>query len=231
MSVVKIGVLIPVIQSTYLDGLLACILKNSVQPNQIIVIDNSKNTGIITARHNWNAVKIHRPDSPLGVNASWTCGIHALRNDVDLISVLNDDLLIENLFFEKMIRLATRHTTAGVLCAETVMVPEMIEENLPLGRERCEAMHRREGWAWTIRSEVAKKIPVIPRALRTWCGDDWYWHHCHKTVKRPWLKMMGVWCFHYVGQSAKLNVSGITEDLRKEKALYQNLLSLGLPPR
>jgi GT2 family glycosyltransferase len=213
----KIGVIIPIINDRFINGLLDCIDKNSVLPESIIVIDNSKDDDKITIRKMRFRVEIYRPPTPLGVNASWNHGINELiKKDVDLVSVLNDDLLLENLFFEKMIRLASLHEEAGVFCPTTVKEPSMIHCG-PMGSGICTGMHKREGWAWTIQKSVAKKIPPIPDLLKTFCGDDWYWHHCYK-LGRPWMKMSNTLCYHFVGVSK----DGI--GLKNEKAILQNLL-------
>lgn len=214
----KIGVIIPVINDRFINGLLDCIDQNSVLPESIIIIDNSQDDAKITIRKTRFRVEIYRPPTPLGVNASWNHGINELiKKDVDLVSVLNDDLLLENLFFEKMIRLASLHEEASVFCPVTVKAPQMIDCVSPVGREICVGMSKREGWAWTIRASVAKNIPPIPEQLKTFCGDDWYWHHCYK-LGRPWVKMINVLCYHFVG----ISKDGI--GLKAEKAILNDML-------
>lgn len=210
----KIGVVIPVINNKFLPGLLDCIRKNSVQPNTIIIVDNSEESIMLdTTRLN---TSVYRIFPPLGVNASWNYGIQRLiGSGVDLISILNDDLLIEERFFEKLQRLALVNGRAGVFCPETIKTPEF--DLLPASEAFCAPMNRREGWAWTIRTSVAKEVPPIPDKLKTFCGDDWYWLHCHK-INRPWMKMINNQCYHYVSQS--VNITPYKHDLKKEKELF-----------
>lgn len=214
----QIGVIVPIIHDKFINGLLACIEQNSCIPGKIIIIDNSKNDVKLKTRLD---VVRHVPSIPYGVNASWNYGIHELTPQVDLISVLNDDLLIENLFFEKILMVALLCEKFGVFCPETVSDPLMIRNAMPLDSVIGSGMNRREGWAWTIRSEIAKQIPSIPEELKTWCGDDWYWHHCTK-LNRPWMKMINNKCFHFVGQSNR--IVDVHKDIRKEKQLFKQHL-------
>jgi len=216
----RIGVVIPFVQDTYIGPLLNCIERNSVRPDEIIMIDNSKKDTKLQITH--LHLQHFRPSSPLGVNASWNYGIKELiEKDCDLISILNDDLLVEDLFFEKLIRLASKHPEAGVLCPETLRSPEALKNALPIGSESVCGMKKREGWAWTIRASLARTIPPIPGEMKTFCGDDWYWHRC-RAQGRPWMKMINNRCFHYVGQSTVL--MDVRKDLRVEKSIMSTLL-------
>lgn len=214
----QIGVIVPIIHDKFINGLLDCIAQNSLLPDKIIIIDNSENGVKLKTRLN---IERYTPPSPHGVNASWNYGIHELFAQVDLISILNDDLLIENLFFEKILRVALLYKKFGVFCPETVSDAILIRDAMPLDSVIGSGMNRREGWAWTIRSEVAKQIPPIPDELKTWCGDDWYWHHCAK-LNRPWMKMINNKCFHFVGQSNR--IVDVHKDIRKEKQLFKQHL-------
>lgn len=216
----RIGVIIPVINNNYLPGLLGCIERNKTTPDVILIVDNSKKESIVITTRLEQAI-IYRPATPFGVNESWNYGISTLQDQVDLITVLNDDLLIEDFFFEKLARTAEKHQEAGVLCPATVSSAEGMKDAFAVGTGACSWMSKREGWAWTIRSSVAALIPPIPDSLKTFCGDDWYWHHCH-ALGRPWLRMLDNFCFHYVGQSVKL--SGIKHTLRSEKELCLSYL-------
>jgi GT2 family glycosyltransferase len=215
----KIGVIVPVINNNFLPGLLDCIERNTVHPDSIIIIDNSPDRGIVIQTR----LFFHKimPDIPLGVNASWNTAVPMLFDTTDMISILNDDLLLEDHFFEKLIDTARLYPEAGVLCPNTLKDEEGIKHAFQAGNNNASRMNRREGWAWTIRSEVAKRIPPIPSDLVTFCGDDWYWHHCHK-LNRPWMKMITNYCYHYGSQSVRL--TGVEKDLRSEKNIFATYL-------
>ena len=213
----KIGLVVPIINDRYINGLLNCIEKNSIHPSSVIIIDNSASgIKIETGKRRFHIIT-HKPPVPLGVNASWNYGLRELAKNNDLISVFNDDLLLENLFFEKMIRLTSIHKEAGVFCPTTVNTQEELNHNLPVGKETGIGMGKREGWAWTIRTSILKDIPPIPDQLKTFCGDDWYWSRCKK-LKRPWIKMIDVLCYHFVGISKRGS-----NDFGKDKAALQTV--------
>jgi len=224
----QVGVVIPIINDRYIYTLLDCIGRNSIHPDSIIIIDNCKNKCNLKITSTGLRMETHRPNLPLNVNASWNYGIKTLA-DFDLISVLNDDLLLEDLFFEKIIRLAKKHPNYSVFCPETVKDPDLVRESLPLGSESGVEMGRREGWAWTIRSSTAKHIPPIPEELVTFYGDDWFWYYCKIKLNQPWLKMINNRCFHFVGVNQLKNEDSVLH-LKKERALFQQMLGLGLPP-
>jgi len=225
----KIGVIIPIIHDKFINGLLECIEQNSVTPDKIIVIDNSQNH-VKLLRH--LDIEHYTPPSPFGVNASWNYGIHELHSQVDLISVLNDDLLIEKLFFEKLANCAInkQFSKASVFCPETVNASELCKSGneLPIASTIGVVMGRREGWAWTIRSNMARIIPPIPDELKTWCGDDWYWHQC-QSRGHYWIKMLNNRCFHYIGQSNR--IADVHKNIKKEKQMLRASLGSGLPIR
>jgi len=193
----RVGVFIPVVQECFVRPLMTYIERNTVRPDKIIILNNSSKSNIVIPARR-GTLEIVKPPEPLTVNASWNYGIQKLAGEVDLIAVLNDDLIIEDMFFEKLLYAAKKNTKAGVFCPNTAHDQNRVRN--PFRTTTCSPMTRREGWAWTIRSEVAKLIDPIPEQLVTWCGDDWYWRHCHK-LNRPWMKMMNNHIFHFIGQS------------------------------
>lgn len=215
----KIAVIIPFVQDTFINVLLSWIAANSVQPDKVFLIDNSAH-GVYIQTSLKQCEYIHNK-IPMSVNGSWNYGFSLCQENFDLIAVLNDDLLIEKYFFEKNIKAMNECPSAGVVCPTTTTDKQEVfqSEN---GFPGCIVMRKREGWAWTIRSELAKKIPTIPCTLKTWCGDDWYWHQCQR-LSFQWIKVQNNLCFHYVGQSVRLDEA--TRLTRKiEKALLRQAL-------
>ena len=219
----KLNVIIPFIHRDYINELLSCIEKNSVQPDKIYLLNNAANNiPIMTKLSQCEHIQTCLPTGiPLSLNASWNYGISRCADDCDLISILNDDLLLEPLFFEKIIQEATATPWAGVFCPQTVTDKENLYNPWAKRACFCVPMKRREGWAWTIRSELAKKIPAIPDELQTWCGDDWYWQQCYK-AGFVWVKIMNNFCFHYIGGTVrKTNARDYKE---KEKHLFKEMI-------
>jgi hypothetical protein len=200
----KLGIVIPFVNETYIHDLLDDIFHNDGRPDIVLLVDNRVGLKPFDFRPSniQSAVVIYRPIAPMSVNEVWNWGIKTLMEDYkcDLVSVFNDDLRLERQFFWKMRNLIedSKNQKYGVFCAETMRMP-----NFPLSNEYfTKPMSRREGWAWTIRAEVAKQLPVIPEELRTFCGDDWIYTWCER-FGRPWAKMMGVRLFHYIGGTLK----------------------------
>jgi len=104
----KIGLIVPIIHDHFINGLLDCVENNSVTPQKIIIIDNSPHGIILKNKSKLNLLQ-YKPPFSFGVNASWNYGIAEMVKDVDLISIFNDDLLVEKWFFEKLARLAKKH--------------------------------------------------------------------------------------------------------------------------
>jgi len=213
----KIGVVVPIVGNEFIGPMLQTIKANTVQPAEILVIDNREDPCDL----NCYVTQIMTWPSPRTVNESWNYGIdYMLKKRMDLISVFNDDILLEKFFFEKMTSLAGIHEQAGVFCPETVKASDYVKNPLPVGAEQCIKMKKREGWAWTIRGSIAEKVPPIPQEIATFCGDDWYWF---KTARLgiPWMKMKNTWCFHYVGRSMK--ITSRRQDLSADKAMFKFL--------
>lgn len=198
----KIFLFIPVVYPGFIEQMLTDVFLNTVIPDSVTIIDNSEN-GLDLSY----PVKMIRPDTKLGVNASWNLGIKkALEERADLISIFNDDLLIEKFFFEKLLDTVKRNKKMSVFCPRTLRKMRHYlqiankDGYQPGGFLDGDIMTKREGWAWTMKSSVAVSIPPIPETIETFFGDDWYWHHCYM-MNRPWYKMKNTWCYHFVGQT------------------------------
>jgi len=124
--------------------------------------------------------------------------------DYDLMTFLNDDVLVEPDFFT---RIVWAFRTLGQRCF--VVCPETVSRDMNLWyritkqstSSTYDQMTKREGWSFTIRADVYQKIPAIPdKEFETFFGDDWLWHFTSKN----WYKDYGNIIFHKVGVSCKL---------------------------
>lgn len=220
----KIGIVIPVVSCKYIGALLDCIAANTVLPHLVLIIDNSSGRlpPVPLVPLSKQAVETLLADPPLGVNASWNYGIKAmLEHGMDLISIFNDDIEIERFFFEKLLSAAERYTKAGAFCPYTTRHREALKTPSPIMDAKCYEMAKREGWAFTLRASVARRLPEIPVQLRTFCGDDWLMIHCKK-LGHPWYRMVNNRCFHHVGGTVRN--SGLRGDLEAEKRTMNLLL-------
>jgi glycosyltransferase involved in cell wall biosynthesis len=215
----KIGVLIPIVQTKYVKELIPNLLSGKKVPDEIIIVDNTSD-GFYPS--DWPIqIQVLRGNK-WGVNESWNRAASVLARDgVDIISFLNDDLVLNREFLWK-VELGFHTSYASVLCPITVptkkMVPWSEGETMAI-----EKMTAREGWAFSMLTEMWKRCPLIPSSsLKTFCGDDWFWYHTHKK-SGWWGRMNQNNIFHYIGGS--LRGTKIRDTMRYEKRVFvDNLL-------
>lgn len=211
----RIGVIIPVVNFGLAVALLKNIYDNGFAPAQVFVIDNTgMHCTFPEPLNDTTLLTVHVPRQPLSVNHAWSLGFSTLR-DLDLITVLNDDLLIERHFFEKIAILSSILPTAGVLCPQTVENPLDVF-NTP-DRVWIENMENREGWAYTIRTDVLRQVPPFPVDMKTFFGDDWLWKFT-RLQGYGWWKVQGCRVYHYQGVTTRR--TGIRSSLREEKKVF-----------
>lgn len=221
---VKIGVIIPVVNVPMAEELLLCLSMGYVQPDYVYLVNNSgQEINVPLDFDRWGSpVGI---ETPAPVNASWNYGLNYYQKirPVDLVAILNDDLLVGRDFLGRIAdAYANNHWEhkPGCFC------PQTVKSKHNVGRGSTEnpilPMHRREGWAMTLDADLLYQIPPIPSSLKTFCGDDWFWHHCYK-LGRPWVKMVNNWIFHY--GSTSVTKLGKQKDLKPEKEIFARCLS------
>lgn len=214
-----ITVVIPTLnQNNYTDQLLFFISNNLVLPKEIILIDDGGNTEYKDLLKKYENLKIKfiKHDKTLGVNYSWNEGISLSKTPI--ISVINNDLVISNYFFKKIIESYNKENW-GIVCPKTISR----SKNVKLTNDDeviLEKMGKREGWCWTVRSEFIKNIDPIPSFLRTYCGDD-YIFLMSKIKKYPIFKMMNNYIFHYGSGTVSVTKECNGERIR-EKKLWNN---------
>lgn len=197
--------------------LLKSIARNTLQPEQVIIIDNS----LIPTPFNFDGqltCALIRPLEMLGVNASWNMGAE-LCEDCDAVSILNDDVVLRDDFFEKNARLFQEHEDCGVACPGTIHDLSLL--SVAASKRTIVRMRKREGWAFTIRRTLLDQIPPIPEELRTFCGDDWFWTWTHKK-EFYWYKDTSNIVYHKVGASVR--PLGLNARIKQEKAVFLKLI-------
>jgi len=222
----KCQVVIPTININLLDCLLQSIAGNTLIPNHVIIINNLPDQSVVSTYG--LSTTIITPRSPLSVNPSWNLGISQTTN-CDFVSILNDDILLPNKFFENLAGVFKVKTDAGVVCPWTVI--NMKEFKTKKGVNNIIKMKRKEGWAWTIRKDLVDEIPPIHSNLQLFYGDDWFWWHTYKR-KRTWVKDLNTIIYHAVGAScSKISILERTKQVRDEKfkwyALKKQFLDSG----
>jgi GT2 family glycosyltransferase len=227
------SVVIPVICNKWLDALLNNIAEQTVKPAEIIVVDNGVRCVERLCERARNKLSLPitylLQEKNIGVNASWNLGISTAKTD--LLSILNDDIVIPPRFFEMVRRTFYQHPGAGFVIPSTigpplppgggraapwvVGVPEDIldTEEAPQVKE----IHFRDGgWAMTIKRGI---VPEIPDSMFTFCGDDFLFTK-YKQMGMDALKVTNLSIFHYIGisfdveQRETLGLPNIEKDRR-----------------
>ena len=152
----KFEVIVPVINVDLMVKMFESIAANTLLPKRIIVINN-------TGNKNWPnnldfEANIYVYYSKTGlVNESINLGITKLSDDCDYVSVLNDDIVLTDCFFQRNLELF-QNEKCGVACPRTVHSMDGLKK----GRVIQEVMNKREGWALSIKKSLLDKIPPFP---------------------------------------------------------------------
>lgn len=212
----KMSVVIPVVQVDLFNDLWECIRKNTRIPDEFVILNNSKLEFPCPSLEG-TEIFFKRPENPLGVNDSWRFGFRKVDQNTDLISVLNDDILINKDFFRKLENTAKVRNKGVVFCPRTV--PRKFLRGEKVKSNRVQVMGKREGWAYTIRKSFLNSIPMIPDELKTYYGDDWFWFHA-KRLGFVWFKMIDNFIFHY--RSVSVNKAGLARTIGKEFKIFKD---------
>lgn len=199
-----LSVIIPVLDQIKLTiDLFNCILDNTLLPSQIILIDNGSKEDYSNFQEKYPDLNIEyiRNDKNIGVNPSWNLGISLAKNKY--ISILNNDIIISNTFFDKIYQVFEQHTNIGIIVPNTLKNIEFgFNNNL---EPKAKTLGKREGWAFTIRKEIVDNIDPIPSCLKISCGDD-YLFECSKLLGYENVKILNNFIYHYGSATIKLEL-------------------------
>jgi hypothetical protein len=224
----KISVIIPVVNEQLATGLLNSIVRNTKKPYKLFIVDNTENgfcfpTKILDIHY-------HRGLIPLSVNASWQLGFDCLRHN-DAISVLNDDLLLNKHFFERTERILENKSS---VCGSMPFTVDNVADlnDYPLDKSELVNCKKREGWAFTIKTDILEQLPVFPHnKIKTFCFDDWLFLFTNfkSYGKWVWHKDLYNMVWHKGGTSVrKLNKR---KDRKPERRLYEEAVQEALKCR
>lgn len=184
----KLDVIIPVLNLDFFTKqLLTNILDNTVQPDNIFIIDNGSNdnTRDVCFYFSQYLPIIYLPqETNIGVNPSWNLGFS--KTAANLISVLNNDIVISTRFFEKVKETFSNNPLCGIAVPNTIPLNSDIIEN---HHNNTETLIDREGWAFTIKKEIIDQSGPIPEEFKIFFGDDFLFkaakdqgYECYKMI-------------------------------------------------
>ena len=220
-----ISVVIPVLNQKFLtNNLLKYISNNTVKPGEIFLVDNASTEDIksIVSNHLDLNIIYLRQEKNIGVNASWNIGIDLCTGD--LLGVLNNDIVIPKFFFEYIERLMNRHPKIGICVPSTVKdkTTVLTTENYPYVKTTF--LGKREGWAFTIRSKIAKDCYPIPKDLNMFFGDDYLFSKT-KEMEYSIVKMVANPIYHYgnITLTATLGETKTWNLLKNERKVWERI--------
>jgi len=218
-----ITVVVPVLNNINItDEFFMTIYNNTVIPNEIILFDNGSTDDYPSLVKKYKQLNINyiKKSKNVGVNIAWNEGIRISKNPY--VSILNNDLLLNRFFFEKVIESMESIKDLGIVVPTIVKNKKDIRKSLnePV---KLIKIRKREGCAFTIRKELNKRIKPIPvDELKTYCGDD-YLFYFTELIGFKIRKMSNNFVFHY-GSKTVLKVWSDKKTTRvKEKQIWKKI--------
>jgi len=191
------NVIIPVVYPALCADLLRSMEANTLLPKRVIVIDNTEHRDYQPTSTKFQIDTYHSVTGK--VNESWNLGVSVVDIGADYVSILNDDIVLNEWFFQRVIETFKSKFHCSVACPLSV---NSLEEMGKGKRKRhIKKMGKREGFAFTFKKEYLDKIAPIPiHRIETFHGDDWYWYWTN-VRGLFWYQDLGNIIFHHVGSS------------------------------
>ena len=196
-----ITVVVPVLNQLKMTGqFLRHIEANVILPKEIIFIDNGSSEnikGLVKRFDKRLPITYIRYKKNMGVNYAWKDGIS--RSKTELVTVLNNDIILNKFFFKKIIETAKIDNIFGVICGTTLKTVKAVLNNTkdePVKYVEGRMKKGGEGWAYTLRKSLIDKIPPIPDFLENYYGD-YYYFLCSKLLGFKNIKILNNNLFHY----------------------------------
>jgi len=195
----KIEVVIPVAQYDLAIALLEMIEANTRPPDRVLIVNNTNKTHLWMIPNNFEIDYFYTKTGRL--NESWEVARAQLQPDTDFVTFLNDDIIIGDWFFQRVIETFKANKDVGIVIPNGVDTPEEVKKGKI---EYFEAEPKIiEAAAFTIRKEVLDKIPPVPwKRITTFYGDNWVWAYT-KNMGHRIMKDLGNTMHHYVGVTVK----------------------------
>jgi len=222
----QLSVVIPVMRWDLVLQLLKDIESNTILPEKVILINNSRMPSNFPKKFAFNT-EIFDVGKNIGVNAAWNYAMRNCRPGSHL-SVLNDD--IRHYFFELTESAFKQAPIIGVVCPETIGDFEKSRDRCFIGNN-LQRMRKREGWAFTIRNTLRPQLPLIPDELFVFFGDDWIWTWTHE-LGMTWFKDFSNVIYHRIGGTLRQAENRpLRALLNKERKAYHELIKTAIENR
>jgi hypothetical protein len=196
---VKIEVVIPVVQYDLAVDLLDQIDGNILTPDRVLVVDNGGSTPLWGSYKNFELSVLYSQTGRL--NESWEVARAQLSPDTDYVAFFNDDIIIGNWFFQRIMETFASYSRYGIACPNVVLEPEGVKKGKV--DYRTGRRWKMESCAFVIKKEILDKIPAVPwERITTFYGDDWVLRHTRE-LGYFWGMDLGNNIYHYIGKTVQ----------------------------
>lgn len=214
-----ISVVLPVFNNINLTkDCLDSIVKNDVKPDEIIIIDDASTDDYYSLLSEYDGklnIFLKRNEENVGVNETWNQGFSISKNPY--ITVLNNDVILNPLFFKKVLYVMDNFKDVGICVpylhrGNPKIIPAIDED--PILEDEKYIM----GWAYTIRREIVDIAGKIPPVLRIFQGDAFLFLWAKK-LGFSVRKIVNNKVFHYGSKTVKMDEKWF-ETFQKESRLW-----------
>lgn len=241
----KIGIIIPVVQTEMSLKLLDQLNSGTKKPDKIILIDVSKHglTPDIIERHyilDYEYIRF-TPDTQLqyykpylGTNEAWTMGYNMLKQYIPYwgcVGFLNDDIEVNPYFIQSISLAYNTHKNLSLLYPQTISCIEKVQ-TAQLSYSKIKKTKLRAGYAWFLPRQIFDKIPLFPQQCKIWYGDNWIMYHLHRLEYNLHINI-GNWIYHHgqtTSQQLKLDMAkygiNLSRQRREEHKSYLRAVKL-----
>jgi len=198
MLTANLEIVIPVtIKLNMAFDLIDCLTKGSVMPKRVTVIDNSQEFQYLKSTP--FDLKIYQDGISRHCHEVWNFARSLILPDVSYVMFLNDDILVNRFFVERVMHIYNR-VPAAVVCG--TLAEKIVYSFNNIGPPTITKMGKREGICFAINKNILDFIPPIPSELKRYYGDDWYWWWTRK-MGLDWYKDLNNVVYHYGGATMK----------------------------
>ncbi|MFW9899938.1 MAG: glycosyltransferase family 2 protein [Candidatus Thorarchaeota archaeon] len=186
----KIGIIIPVVQTELAKKLIEQLAQGTVKPDKLIIIDVSEyGQGIINPHFDLDIAYRRYPPQcnrgyympDLGTNEAWTLGYDILAKYIPYYGIagfLNDDIEISPYFIQNISLSYNTHKNISLLYPQTVGKLSKLQDVQVSYKVR--KTKTRNGYAWFIPRQIFDEIPPFPEECKIWYGDNWIMSHLRR---------------------------------------------------
>lgn len=228
----KIGIIIPVVQTEMAAKLIQQLSEGVRKPDMLVIIDVSKNS-MIMCQGIYNSLEylkyrrfVPNCDLPyykpaLGTNEAWTLGYDILKQYIPYwghVGFLNDDIEINPYFLQSIMLAYKNHPNCHLLYPQTVSSLEKVQ-TAQLSYTKLKPTKSRHGYAWFLPRAIFDEIPPFPPECKIWYGDNWVMTHLHRLAYNMHINI-GNYVYHH-GQTTssqlKLDMAKHGVNLSKQR--------------